>query len=210
MEDDNLQPCIDQALKKLRSKSPSRASAIRAADGLLVSDMDGQMSRWAEYFGQFFTERIVGWGQPLGPPLPMAKLGQWSLPVGIALDRLVTTATRAQAGERAGKGESLEDMNTFCAPAVWKLSTNHPLNSRELKLEKCQWSLAVLTQRSPLCHLAAMLPLLKPRRRHLASPGHEGSSPASQSPVLVPAPSQPGSATLLDFLQRLRRDKTTP
>ncbi|KAG0722447.1 hypothetical protein GWK47_005983 [Chionoecetes opilio] len=44
-----------RALKKLRSKSPSRASAIRAADRRLVSDMDGQMARWAEYFGQLFT-----------------------------------------------------------------------------------------------------------------------------------------------------------
>ncbi|KAG0711917.1 Peroxisomal N(1)-acetyl-spermine/spermidine oxidase [Chionoecetes opilio] len=44
-----------RALKKLRSKTPFRASAIRAADGRLVSDMDGQMARWAEYFGQLFT-----------------------------------------------------------------------------------------------------------------------------------------------------------
>ncbi|KAG0720330.1 putative uncharacterized transposon-derived protein F52C9.6 [Chionoecetes opilio] len=44
-----------RALKKLRSKSPSRASAIRAADGRLVLDMDGQMARWVQYFGQLFT-----------------------------------------------------------------------------------------------------------------------------------------------------------
>ncbi|KAG0721945.1 hypothetical protein GWK47_045409 [Chionoecetes opilio] len=50
----DLRPAY-RALKKLRSKSPSRASAIRAADGLLVSDMDGQMFRWVEYFGQLFT-----------------------------------------------------------------------------------------------------------------------------------------------------------
>ncbi|KAG0710829.1 Serine/threonine-protein kinase PLK4 [Chionoecetes opilio] len=41
---DDLRPAY-RALKKLRSKSPSRASAIRAADGCLVSDMDGQMAR---------------------------------------------------------------------------------------------------------------------------------------------------------------------
>ncbi|KAG0720366.1 hypothetical protein GWK47_048649 [Chionoecetes opilio] len=35
----------NRALKKLRSKSPSRASAIRTADGRLISDMDGQMAR---------------------------------------------------------------------------------------------------------------------------------------------------------------------
>ncbi|KAG0713027.1 Transposon TX1 uncharacterized protein [Chionoecetes opilio] len=50
----DLRPAY-RALKKLRSKSPSRASAIRTADGHLVSDMDGQMARWAEYFGQLFT-----------------------------------------------------------------------------------------------------------------------------------------------------------
>ncbi|KAG0721937.1 hypothetical protein GWK47_045438 [Chionoecetes opilio] len=49
----DLRPAY-RALKKLRSKSPSRASAIRTADGRLVSDMDGQMARWAEYFGQLF------------------------------------------------------------------------------------------------------------------------------------------------------------
>ncbi|KAG0717717.1 Craniofacial development protein 2 [Chionoecetes opilio] len=50
----DLRPAY-RALKKLRSKSPSRASAIRTADGRLVSDMDGQMARWAEYFGQLVT-----------------------------------------------------------------------------------------------------------------------------------------------------------
>ncbi|KAG0712807.1 hypothetical protein GWK47_017641 [Chionoecetes opilio] len=39
-----------QERKKLRSKSPSRASATRAADGRLVLDMDGQTARWAELF----------------------------------------------------------------------------------------------------------------------------------------------------------------
>ncbi|KAG0717388.1 Craniofacial development protein 2 [Chionoecetes opilio] len=39
----DLRPAY-RALKKLRSKSPSRASAIRKADGRLVSDMDGKMA----------------------------------------------------------------------------------------------------------------------------------------------------------------------
>ena len=30
-------------------------SAIRTADGYLVSDADGQMARWAEYFEQLLT-----------------------------------------------------------------------------------------------------------------------------------------------------------
>ena len=39
----------------LRSKSTSQMSAIRKADGLLISDADGHMARWAEYFKQLFT-----------------------------------------------------------------------------------------------------------------------------------------------------------
>ena len=35
-----------RVLKKLHSKSTSRVSAIRTADGCLVSDADGQMVRW--------------------------------------------------------------------------------------------------------------------------------------------------------------------
>ncbi|KAG0711895.1 LINE-1 retrotransposable element ORF2 protein [Chionoecetes opilio] len=50
----DLRPAY-RALKKLRSKSPSRASANRTADGRLVSDMNGQIARWAEYFGQLLT-----------------------------------------------------------------------------------------------------------------------------------------------------------
>ena len=45
----DLRPAY-RALKKLRSKSTSQGSAIRTADGGLVSDADGQMARWAEYF----------------------------------------------------------------------------------------------------------------------------------------------------------------
>ena len=41
-----------QVLKKLRSKSTSRVSAIRTADGCFMSDADGYMARWAEYFEQ--------------------------------------------------------------------------------------------------------------------------------------------------------------
>ena len=44
-----------RALKKLCSKSTSQVSAIRTADGCLVSEADGQMARWAEYFEQLFT-----------------------------------------------------------------------------------------------------------------------------------------------------------
>ena len=39
-------------MKKLPSKSTSRVSAIRTADGCLVSDADEQMAHWAEYFEQ--------------------------------------------------------------------------------------------------------------------------------------------------------------
>ena len=49
----NLNPAY-RALKKLRSKSISRVSAIQTADGCLVSDVDVQTAHWAEYFEQFF------------------------------------------------------------------------------------------------------------------------------------------------------------
>ncbi|KAG0713058.1 hypothetical protein GWK47_017067 [Chionoecetes opilio] len=48
----------------------SRSSAIRAADGRLVSDMGVQMACWAEYFGQFFT------GSPRTSFTPLGY-GQW-------------------------------------------------------------------------------------------------------------------------------------
>lgn len=41
-----------QALKELRSMSASRVNAIRKANGCLVSDIGGQRTRWAGYFGQ--------------------------------------------------------------------------------------------------------------------------------------------------------------
>ena len=47
----DLRPAY-RALKKLCSKSTSQVSAIRTADGCLVSDADEQM---AEYFEQLFT-----------------------------------------------------------------------------------------------------------------------------------------------------------
>ena len=43
-----------RTLKKLRSKSTSRMSAIRTTDGCLISDADGQMALWGEYFEQLF------------------------------------------------------------------------------------------------------------------------------------------------------------
>ncbi|MEL6802745.1 MAG: reverse transcriptase domain-containing protein, partial [Bacteroidota bacterium] len=50
----DLRPAY-RALKKLRSKPTSRVSSVRKADGCLVSDMDGQRTRWAEYFEQLYT-----------------------------------------------------------------------------------------------------------------------------------------------------------
>ena len=49
----DLRPAY-RALKKLRSKSTPQVSAIRSADGRLVSDMAGQQARWAEYFEQLY------------------------------------------------------------------------------------------------------------------------------------------------------------
>ena len=50
----DLRPAY-RALKKLRFKSTSPVSAIQTTDGCLVSDADGQMAHWAEYFEQLFT-----------------------------------------------------------------------------------------------------------------------------------------------------------
>ena len=49
----DLKPAY-RAMKKLHSKSTSQVSVIRIADGCLVSDADGQMARWIEYFEQSF------------------------------------------------------------------------------------------------------------------------------------------------------------
>ncbi|MFV0264558.1 MAG: hypothetical protein ACK5JN_19375 [Kluyvera sp.] len=65
--DNDLRPAY-RALKKLRSKSPSRVSAIRTADGCLVLDMDGQRARWAEYFEQLYR------ADPPSRQLPTAGL----------------------------------------------------------------------------------------------------------------------------------------
>ena len=43
-----------RALKKLRSKSISRLSAIRTSDICFVTDSDEQMVRWCKYFQQLF------------------------------------------------------------------------------------------------------------------------------------------------------------
>ncbi len=43
-----------RALKKLNSKSTNQLSAIRPADGCLVSDVGGQRTRWAEYFERLY------------------------------------------------------------------------------------------------------------------------------------------------------------
>ena len=46
----NLRLLAYGTLKKLRSMSTSQLSVILTADGCLVSDVDGQMASWAEYF----------------------------------------------------------------------------------------------------------------------------------------------------------------
>ena len=62
----NFKP-VYRALKKVRSKSTSRMSAIRTADGCLVSDADEQMPCWAVYFQQMFKiNPPTGWLQTTG------------------------------------------------------------------------------------------------------------------------------------------------
>ena len=89
----DLRPAY-RALKKLRSKSTSQVSAIRTADGRLVSDMDGKLARWAEYFEQLYmaappAERLRGDGvQTLDADPPINEATPSLDEVKEAVDRL--------------------------------------------------------------------------------------------------------------------------
>lgn len=61
----NLQPAF-RALKKLRSKSSTRTSTIRTADGRTVSEADDVRACWAKYFEQLYV------AEPPNRQLPLA------------------------------------------------------------------------------------------------------------------------------------------
>ena len=63
----DLRPAY-RALNKLRSKSKPRESAVRSADGLLVTDVAEQRARWAGYFEQLYV------AQPPTYQLQLAEL----------------------------------------------------------------------------------------------------------------------------------------
>ena len=79
----NLRPAF-RAMKKLRSKSKPQVSAIRAVDGHLISDIDGQRARWAEYFEQLYT------ADPPTGQLQLAGLGTLDAdpPIDVAVPSL--------------------------------------------------------------------------------------------------------------------------
>ena len=77
-------------LKKLHSVSTSWVSAIWTADGCLVSDTDGQMARWAEYFQQFFK---------VNPP---SGYLQTINEVAASLDEVKEAVARLRGGKATG------------------------------------------------------------------------------------------------------------
>lgn len=60
-DNNDLRPAYG-VLKKLRYQSAFWMSAIRAADGCILLDKDGQKARWAEYFDEMYMADL-SWGQ---------------------------------------------------------------------------------------------------------------------------------------------------
>ena len=96
----DLRPAF-RALKKLRSKSTPQLSAIRTADGCLVSDADGQMSRWAEYFGQLFTVDPPS-GQLQTTGLPVMDANPPIDEAAPSLEEVKEAVARLRGGKAAG------------------------------------------------------------------------------------------------------------
>ena len=89
------------ALKKLRSKSTSQVSAIRTADGCLISDVDGQMAHWAEYFEQLFKvnppsgQLQITWLQVVDADLPINEAAP-------SIDEVKEAVSKLRGGKAAG------------------------------------------------------------------------------------------------------------
>ena len=131
----DLRPAY-RALKKLRSKSSSQASAIRAADGHLVSDMDGQRARWAEYFEQLYM------ADPPSGQLPVAglQMAEANPPIDEAppsLDEVREAVARLRGGKAPGVcnisaellkagGEAMTRGLHAVLTAVWQSGTIPP------------------------------------------------------------------------------------
>ena len=67
----DLRPAY-QALRKLNAKPSPQMSAVRSADGQIVSDPDGVRARWAEYFEQLFR---------VDPPTDSLDAGDVAVPL---------------------------------------------------------------------------------------------------------------------------------
>lgn len=131
----DLRPAY-RALKKLRSKSTSQVSAIRTADGRLVSDMDGQRARWAEYFEQLYM------ADPPNGQLPVAglQMAEADPPIDEAppsLDEVREAVARLRGGKAPGVcnisaellkagGEAMTRGLHAVLTAVWQSGTFPP------------------------------------------------------------------------------------
>ena len=67
----DLRPAY-QALRKLNAKPSPQMTAVRSADGQIVSDPDGVRARWAEYFEQLFQ---------VEPPTDSLEVGDVVIPL---------------------------------------------------------------------------------------------------------------------------------
>ncbi|KAG0728434.1 hypothetical protein GWK47_032467 [Chionoecetes opilio] len=127
----DLRPAY-RALKKLRSKSPSRASAIRAADGRLVSDMDRQMALiFAESLEVLVMalEALHEEAKPLGLGLLAQDQGclqqegnEIEEPEALSLQEKVKVLARMDAGA---------SMRAICAEFDIKSSTFYPFTGSQ-------------------------------------------------------------------------------
>ncbi|KAG0711256.1 hypothetical protein GWK47_021004 [Chionoecetes opilio] len=98
-----------------RSKSPSRASAIRTADGRLVSDMDGQMARWAECMLPFMKSSMSKFSSDrddllaLKMSLPIENKRSTAALEGMAVLNLMNKSTNTCSPKKAASvSKSLE------------------------------------------------------------------------------------------------------
>ena len=96
----DLKPAY-RALEKLRSKSTFRMNASRTADGCLVSDADGQMARWAEYFEQLFKVNPPS-GQLQTPGLQVMDANPPINQAAPSIDEVKEAVAKLRVGKAAG------------------------------------------------------------------------------------------------------------
>ena len=96
----DLKPAY-RILKKFHSKSTCRVSAIRTANCCLVSDADGQMARWTEYFKQLFKVNIPS-GQLQTTGLQLLDADPPINEATPSIDRVKEAVAKLKDGKAAG------------------------------------------------------------------------------------------------------------